>query len=398
MAITIGVFFFYIKVLSKQKEVLHEQKWVVIYFILLIFIQNPVSIVINFYDNPTPEAAFGSFILDYMGAAGQFVIWLLFADGVYREFRGIYLFYIPKIIIGIVIFAVALSLLIYEFPKVNPTIPASNQHTPLEAVYNWPDELTQKYIVLSIMYLCLLWLWVLIWFYTLFNSRRTLLKLPYMSTRYVQLSFRYVFIQAAFVTIYYFAQYAFVIYLILIATGNYWNGNNVVIADSINLLFRVQTQLFGRNVFLTVYAILLAFLFLPANSTNHKNEGIMALLVSTYTISEAEHFKLVKFRKAEEMKMKRKLQLLQLKMKTDVFCVEMALMVRDLAFQAYYDPVDLKTLSGYGRMDIEVLGFTMIDLYYEKVNELFCFIARENSTRRIIISFRLYAIIYYTMI
>ena len=96
--------------------------------------------------------------------------------------------------------------------------------------------------------------------------------------------------------------------------------------------------------------------------------------------------------------------------KPDVFCLELALFLRSLSFQAYYDPPQvsrsnicmcvcafisclhrdqLVTASGYeGEMDLQKIGFTLVKFHYSREHEVFCFIARQDSTRRLVVCFR----------
>ena len=109
IAFTLIMFSVYFRILSKQKEVLPEQQWVLCYLVVLILLQNPITCALQFYETPSTNAAFGSYILEYLGVSGQFVIWLLFADNVFREYRGPFFFYIRKFLLGIIIFNVQMA-------------------------------------------------------------------------------------------------------------------------------------------------------------------------------------------------------------------------------------------------------------------------------------------------
>jgi hypothetical protein len=177
-----------------------------------------------------------------------------------------------------------------------------------------------------------------------------------------------------------------VIYLILDNTPPTTSQSLESISDNINTLFRQQSQLFGRVFFLTTYAIVLAFLFLPASF--HENESVAAL-ASTFVIDEQE---------LEDVKFTRKIALLKLKnlklvaqlvkAKADVFCVDRALELLEVAYEAYYDCSGTKTESGYGPMDIDRHGYRMIDYCYDTEHETFCIIARNTRSDRIVIAFR----------
>jgi hypothetical protein len=173
--------------------------------------------------------------------------------------------------------------------------------------------------------------------------------------------------------------------------------DTISITDSINTLFRQQTQLFGKTLFLTVYAMLLAFLFLPANYwETTSNKTLTASLAATYVITEGEHTEIVKKRKKALKKIKNNLlnqvtrfdQLIDAK--ADVFCVDIASTMRAISFNAYYDPPDIKTVSGFDGcgMDLESIGFELVDYIYERSHEVFGYVAREKSTGRLVVSFR----------
>jgi hypothetical protein len=59
------------------------------------------------------------------------------------------------------------------------------------------------------------------WFVNLFMTGQKLKKLPYMSTRYIQLSYRFFSLQATLVTLYYLFQYVVVIVFITQVTCVY---------------------------------------------------------------------------------------------------------------------------------------------------------------------------------
>jgi len=393
MFVTLVVLVVYIYILiSQKKHILSEQKWVVVYFVLLVMFQNPVYCVIIWYELPSIEATYVSYVVDYLAQSGLFVLWLLFADSLNRKSASPWVFYIPKVLFGLAIFTSGIVILTYQFPGV--LTDQNLQRSPVEAVVNWSLQTQEEFVVFSCMYLVLLWLWTFLWFFRLFMTSRRLKQLPYMSTRYIQLSFRFMFLQATLVTMYYVFQYASVMYFISWGSPSALSSDNL--ADNINTLFREQTQLFGKILFLTVYALILAFLFLPASFMTEHSDGLLSTLASTYTITEAEHHSLVLSRRRAVYTMRRKLlnqvtmlnQLVR-NIKPDVFCVEIALFLRSLSFQAYYDPLGCSTASGYeGAMDLQKIGFSLIKFHYSKEHEVFCIIAREDSTRRLVVCFR----------
>jgi hypothetical protein len=123
--------------------------------------------------------------------------------------------------------------------------------------------------------------------------------------------------------------------------------------------------------------------------------GLATALQSTYVISEDEHCDIVKARKRALRNINKRL-LTQVTMfnkltnpDADVFCVHVAIFLRSISFQMYYDPVDMHTESGFdGSMDLSLLGFEIVDKFYSKTNEVFCVIAKELHTQRLVVAFR----------
>jgi hypothetical protein len=111
----------------------------------------------------------------------------------------------------------------------------------VEAVSEWSRDLKLAFCVFSISFILLQWFWTFTWFTNIYYAYKTLNKLPYMSTRYLQLSHRFFFIQAISVTFYYVFQYLTVIVL-LSYSDNAGNTTLTGLADNINTLFREQTQ------------------------------------------------------------------------------------------------------------------------------------------------------------
>ena len=319
------------------KKWLPEQKWLVFYIMALILYQNPVYCVICWQDFPTSFAVFMSYVLDAFAQAAFFTIWLLFSDGLRRK-QNYFRFYLPKLTIGLLIFACNMGILVLQFPTISP----ADDRSPLEAVNNWSKNIKIVFISFSLGFLILLSIWTIWWIYSLWYTGRALQRLPYMSTRYLQLSFRFFLLQATLVALFYVFQYFAVIYLIL--KNSPLTQNLTSITDNINTLLRLQTQLIGKQFFLTVYALLLAFLFLPAGLMGGQ---AVTTLEATYVINEDEIPDIVRSRRRAISSLKALSQLTHAK--AEVFCVDLALSLLDISWEAYHDPKGLETESGYVR-------------------------------------------------
>ena len=156
------------------------------------------------------------------------------------------------------------------------------------------------------------------------------------------------------------------------------------------MLFREQTQLFGKIVFLTAYALVLTFLFLPAGLVDNP---LTTTLASTYVISEREK-KIIERIRSEAIARVRLLSVGMvnnlIKSKKEIFCVDTALKFCNISYEAYYDPIGLKTVAGYDTkpMELAKYGYEMIETIYRPDHETFCIIARHTKLQRIVICFR----------
>lgn len=182
-----ALFLFVYIMYSQKKKWLSEQKWVCSYLTALILFINPVYCVIIWIDNASPGAVFAFFVIDAMGQATFFFSSLLFADSINRKRHSALVFYGPKVLISMAIFALYVAQSVLQLPSINPIGSEMNQRSPVEAVYNWSRELQHSYVAISIALLLLVGVWTIYWIATLISTSRKLRVLPYMNTRYLQL-------------------------------------------------------------------------------------------------------------------------------------------------------------------------------------------------------------------
>lgn len=382
---TLVVFGLYVRTLLRNSpnfsKTLPEQKWIIYYFVALILYQNPVYCVICWMKDPDVKSVYTAYIFDAFAQASFFVIWLLFSDGLSRK-TSYYAFYIPKYLMGLLIFATSVVVLTLQFPTIN----AYDERSPVEAVYNWSYNTKITFCAFSLAFLCLLLIWTLWWCISLWYTASSLQKHPYMSTRYLQLSFRFFFLQATLVTLYYVFQYFVVLYFILEYSPPYYSQSLENITDNINTLFRQQTLNIGKICFLTTYGIILAFFFLPAGSLQ-SNDAVVVPLSSTYVVTESEAEDITRSRRRALRKMKNINQYLY-NARAEVYCVDLAMEMMELSFQSYNDSETLDTGFGYGKMDLEDLGYTLVESIFNSEHETVCYIMRNDATSRVAVVFR----------
>mmetsp|Transcript_16006 Transcript_16006/g.24135 ORF Transcript_16006/g.24135 Transcript_16006/m.24135 type:complete len:1161 (-) Transcript_16006:137-3619(-) len=369
--------------LARYKSLAHalpEQRWLLWYMMALVLFQNPVYCVITWHSSPSPDAVYTAYFIDAFAQASFFTIWLIYADGLRRQFN-YYTFYVPKLVMGLLLFATNLVVTTLQFPSVSNDL----ERSPVTAVSEWSYNTKISFIVFSLSFLCLLMVWTAWWFYSLWNTGNSLSKLPYMSTRYLQLWFRFFLLQATLVTLYYVFQYFVTIYYIFHYSDDASKTSVENITDNINTLFRQQSLLFGKVFFLTVYAMILAFFFFPAGMLD-EHMAAVAALAATYVVNESEIPQVYRARQRAIRKTKTISRFTQAN--PNVFCVDLALELLEIAFQSYNDPKSYPTDSGYGVIEVEKYGYRLLNHAYDSEHDTVCFIFKHSEQPKVVIAFR----------
>jgi hypothetical protein len=204
--LTLMIIFGYVTALYRKydslREALPEQRWILYFLIALIFFQNPIYCIALWQAQPSSGVVYAVYIFDALSQAAFFSIWLFFADGLNRYFS-YYKFYLPKIGLGLLIFGTNVVVITLSFPSITSTLSRS----PVEAVAMWNYDTKISFIVFSVVFFGLLWLWIIWWSISLYSTAKELSKYPYMLTRSIQLWFRFFSIQATLLTLYYVCQY-----------------------------------------------------------------------------------------------------------------------------------------------------------------------------------------------
>ena len=146
-------------------------------------------------------------------------------------------FYAMKVAFGLAFLGISLALLTFEFPSITRT---TEHRSPVLSVSNWPTVVQEDYIILSIVYFVLFTSWIIWWSRRMYCSGNTLNRVPYMQTRYLQLSFRFFTFEALLVLVYYLLQFVTGMTLFSSITSPY--VSRATVTDEVNTLFRQQTQ------------------------------------------------------------------------------------------------------------------------------------------------------------
>jgi hypothetical protein len=359
-----------------------ERIWIGFYFIALMLYQNPFFCIANWMPNPSVYLIFSTYVCDALGQASICVVWLMLADGTRRRIVGFWHFYLPKILIGCLVLAAYTVITVIEFPSIYN----SNNRNPVTAVANWSRGTKLSFMVAYYSLVVALAVWSMAWLMSLWRNGKMLETLPYMNTRYLQLSYRFFLLQASLATLYYIFEYAVVIYFISDHTELHKSLDSST--DNITTLFRYQMQLIGKLTFLTIYSIILAFLFLPPASV--LGGAALSPLAVTFAVSEQEMRDVVELRRVA---LRGHVAISNLAhTKVEIFCVDLGLRLLELAYEAYYDPgagEDQLTPSGYGPSNMAQSGYTILEYVYDQQSDTYCYIVKDNISGRIAVAFRL---------
>ncbi len=138
---------------------------------------------------------------------------------------------------------------------------------------------------------------------------------------------------------------------------------------------------------MTIYAVILAFFFLPADalSQNPLAQTLLIATSATYVIKESEILPIYKLRKKIAIENKAVSQLTNLN--PNIFCVDLALELMDLSSQTYYDPEHCKTVSSSGSIDLK-LDYDLKYSFYDVEHETICYIFKHRTLKKLVVSFR----------
>lgn len=128
----------------------------------------------------------------------------------------------------------------------------------------------------------------------------------------------------------------------------------------------------------------MAIFFIPVGW--FKYDGLPAL-EATYVVTEEEVMPLRRHRK-RVIKAMGKVGNTLTKTKADVLCLDIALEMMELSYEAYYDPSGQSTESGFGIMNLERHGYLLLDSMYYAETDTVCYICRNVVKNRVVVVFR----------
>lgn len=335
----------------KWSYALPEQKWVLLVLIGVLLYQDPLfffAIV-----NPSNfSLTFASDISLVLSSSLYLIFWLLIMDGLSyppSKHLTIWNFYFSKCMFGFVWF-VTLSGCVFFF--------RSGIDYSIETGYNYFVIFAIMMLILSV---CII-IWI-IWFIGLFCfTKRKLRRIPFLETRYRQLSFRFFFFLSILVIVY-----------ILMRLPWQFVDSSINQDPDYDIRIPYLFSNLGLCLLTSLYSYIIVFIYLPVDT----------------------HFC---FWKCTEIDREEKCEVILRESQMNVFprnpakmfCLEVAAMCFECSLQAYYDSSEeRKTTSGAGPLSfarLQKLGLT----FYESVSDQTADIHATifTSARRIVVAFR----------
>ncbi|KAE9136521.1 hypothetical protein PF006_g14368 [Phytophthora fragariae] len=168
----------------------------------------------------------------------------------------------------------------------------------------------------------------LVWIMTVgARSGRHLKALPYMATRFKQLSYRFLVLETLLIFVYVFVLSA--VQIFYLTKTWYFAGYDAFIQDAVHTFAKMHTghPSLGKFLFLSVYVYLVMFVHLPPLAGD--STGLLAS--TAFTVDEKPRVDSYGFLTPE----------------SNLFCVETSGWLLELAYQAYFDPPGCPSPSGY---------------------------------------------------
>ncbi|CAI5722670.1 hypothetical protein KXD40_004417 [Peronospora effusa] len=340
-------------------QVLTVQKWLLGVGIVLVLWQNPVYAVSELYTSVSLRTRFVSITCQSFAEAFFYIFWLSLMDQ--HSIGSRRCSFLPKLMFGLVLFAVDTGMTVLRMPELFFKVERSSSALDFDH-----DEL---YVTLGFFRTGLVLVW-LFWILSVgARSGRHLKALPYMATRFKQLSYRFLVLETLLIFIYVFVLSALQVFYL--AETWYFIGHDAFIQDAVHTFAKMHTghPSLGKLLFLSVYVYLVMFVHLPPLAG-----GSTGLLVSTeFHVDEKPRVDPYGFLTPD----------------SNLFCVETAEWLLEMAYQAYFDPPGCPSSSGYGELSLERHGFELITHLRSNLTDTHVVVAwSQEDHQRLVISFR----------
>lgn len=344
------------------RDVLGVQKWVFALGAVLLLWQNPIHSIAELAPSVSLRTRFVSATCESFAEAFFYVFWLNLLDqhGDARPSR-----LVAKLLFGLVLLAVETGMTVIRMPALFHLTDGPSTVTTTRRTTMRDDEL---FALLGVVRLTLLLGWV-VWIARIgWRTGVYLRQLPYMLTRFQQLSFRFLFLETLLIVSYVLVLAG----LQLLALGHAWYqlGFSAFVQTAVHTFLKYDSghPSLGQLVFLSVYVYLVMFVHLPPST------GARTGLLSTTAFHVEERPRVDRYG--------------FLTPDSHLFCVETAAWLLELAYQAYYDPPGRPSASGYGELDLASSGFELVTHLRSSLTDTHVVVALDVARKRLVVAFR----------
>ncbi|DBA04956.1 TPA: hypothetical protein N0F65_006958 [Lagenidium giganteum] len=331
------------------RNVLPVQKWVFALGFVLMLWQNPVYAAAEWYKNVSLRTRFVSDTCESFAESFFYVFWLNLMDH-----HGGHL--IHKLGFGFALFGIDTGMTILHMPKLFFS-ENSGRH-----------KLDQLYVLLGFLRIALLLGW-LVWIVRIsWRTSSYLRSLRYMASRFQQLSYRFLFLETFLILVYVLMLSGLQVFYLLQTW--YLLGYEAFLQTAVHTFtqFHSGRPSLGKFIFLSVYVYLVMYVHLPPALS----DGGELLGSTAYHVDERPRVDKYGFLMPD----------------SHIFCVETALWLLEIAWQAYYDPPGRPSPFGYGELNLEQYGFELITHLRSNLTDTHAVVASNHDHKRLVIAFR----------
>ncbi|CAI5742901.1 unnamed protein product [Hyaloperonospora brassicae] len=342
------------------RQVLSVQKWLLGVGIALVLWQNPVYTVSQLCATVSSRTRFVSITCQSFAEAMFGVFWLSLMDQHVENLATKRSSCVSKFTFGLALFAVDTCMTVLRMPKL---------FFRVGSISAFDVRHEKLYLLLSVTRIGFVLAW-LIWIMAAgLRSGRRLKTLPYMATRFKQLSYRFLVLET--LLLFAFALTFSALQMFYLAQTWYFIGCDAFMQDAIQMFAKMHTghPSLGQFLFLSVYVYLVMFVHLPPPA----NGGTGLLGSTAFYVEEKPRVDSYGFLTPDH----------------DLFCVETAEWLLEMAYQAYFDPPGCPSSSGYGELALERHGFDLITHLRSNYTDTHAVVAWSlEDHQRLVISFR----------
>lgn len=326
------------------------QRWVMALGIVLILWQNPVYAAAEWWRTVSLRTRFVSVMCESFAEAFFYVFWLNLVDQDGQ--RRLY----SKLAFGVVLLAVDTGMTVIRMPKLF-----------FSGDFFMPNK-DEIYVVLGFVRIAMLLGW-LVWIARI--SWRTgyhLRQLPYMTTRFQQLSFRFLFLETSFILISVLGLSGMQVFHL---TQTWYHlGYDAFLHNAVQTFASEHSghSSLGKFIFLSVYVYLVMFVHLPPST----GESTGLLGTTAFHVEEKPRIDKYGFLTPD----------------SHLFCVETATWLLEIAWQAYFDPPGRPSPSGYGELNLEPYNFELVTHLRSSLTDTHVLVALHHDQNRLVVAFR----------